>query len=875
MPDIRLLPILAKHTKPLPTPKFITMKERIPMLLAVAIISVTSFSFLTNTNLSNAIAKRNNHKPIKEKESECAAQDALEYTTMAASYPNNTLPANAYASAIEWYKAQQINGVQKTSNSTVWKSMGPTNMGGRTVGIAIDPTDTAVIWLGSASGGLWKSTTGGIGTAAWTFHPLGVPVLGVSSIAINPTNHLEMFAGTGEVYSDSSFSQGIVNIRATRGSYGMGLFKSTDGGNTWTQSINWTYQQNLGIWDVVYNPLKPSTVYVAATNGVWKSTNSGATWNLVLNIPMVMNLVIHDVDTNILLCGVGNYGSTLHGVYRTTNSGGTWTRITSGLPAPNNSGRITIAPYSNDNNTMFAHVCDIYNTIGIYVSTDAGQTWAQQSATDEASYQGWYAKGLLAKPGNPNTLLVGGVGLFESTDQGLSFFEVDNYPFHSDVHGIIANPLNPNKIYILTDGGLDRSNDFGNSYYECTGGYVTTQSYIGSISSTDTTVLLSGLQDNYTIKYFGSQTWYGVVGGDGCYNAIDHTNDNIQFGAYQYLNVYEDFAQGNGNFPTQVLYNTSTANSNTNYAAFLAPYLLAYANTQYMYAGGQALQLSTNGGVTFNYKGNNPVNKGAWIMCIANSYTNTDSIYFATAPDSTNIPFKMFFSANQGTTVKDITTGLPDRYPRRIAVNPSNSAEVYIVFSGFGTGHIYKSTNAGTTWTDISISLPDMPFETITVDPLYPKHLFAGCDFGAFYSTDDGATWTSYDTGFPDATEVYDLLVSPSDHYLYAFTFGRGQWKRDLSDIPTSVNDVKVVTTSAKVYPNPVSTDLNVKISNFNSSGNYRLSIYNIQGKEVYSQLTIDNSQLTIPVSTLANGMYIINIRNNNSVVYSDRFVKE
>ncbi len=238
----------------------------------------------------------------------------------------------------------------------------------------------------------------------------------------------------------------------------------------------------------------------------------------------------------------------------------------------------------------------------------------------------------------------------------------------------------------------------------------------------------------------------------------------------------------------------------------------------------------------------------------------------------------MFFSANQGTTVTDITAGLPDRYPRKIAVNPSNSKEVYIVFSGFGTGHVFKSLNSGGTWTDISTALPDMPFETVTVDPMYPRHIFVGCDFGAFYSTDDGATWTSYDTGFPDATEVYDLLVSPLDHYLYAFTFGRGQWKRDLSDITTSVNDVKVVTLNAKMYPNPATTDLHINISNLSqvSAGNLQLSIYTIQGKEVYnSALAPNNSQLTIPVSGLSSGMYFVNIKNDNKIVYSDKFVKE
>ncbi len=608
------------------------MKERIPMLLAAAIISVTSVTYLKNpAHQTGASTSDKRHKAI-EKENPLSAQDALAFNAMAANYPNKTLPHDAYAKAMDWYKTDREERKKNLSVSTSWKSLGPNNIGGRTIGFAIDPTDTSVIWCGSASGGLWKSTTGGIGAAAWTLHPFGVPALGVSSIAINPTNHLEMYAGTGEVYSDSSYSQGIINIRATRGSYGMGLFKSTDGGNTWTQTINWTYQQNLGIWDVVYNPLKPSTVYVAATNGVWKTTNSGANWAQVLTIPMVMSLVIHNVDTNILVCGVGNYGSTLHGVYRTANSGGTWTNITSGLPPQTYEGRVTISTYSNNNNTMYAHVCDIYNSIGVYLSSDAGVTWTQKSSSDEASYQGWYAKGLLAKPGNANDLLTCGVDLYYSTDGGASFNQVDNINFnnnnymHTDVHGLIANPLNANHIYILTDGGLFRSNDFGNTYYECTGGYITSQSYIGSISTTDTTMIISGLQDNYTDGYVGNSNWGNIIGGDGCYNAIDHTNENVQYGAYQYLNVYA--TNNNWAGANQILTEPSNANSNNNYAAFLAPYMLSLFQHAIYLCRAQDLLLSTNGGNSFNIMGNSPVNNGAWVMCIAGSYTNTDSIYF-------------------------------------------------------------------------------------------------------------------------------------------------------------------------------------------------------------------------------------------------------
>lgn len=841
------------------------------LLLSIALIALTVSYGVYNT--SKKVTKDSLKEKHELKEDKTEALDALQFLTASESFPNKDIPANAYAKAMDWFKNNNGSTKRTSSTPTSWISLGPNNIGGRTIAIAIDPTDTSVIWLGSASGGLWKSTTGGIGPNAWTYVPIGFPVLGVSSIAINPQNHNEMYVGTGEVYCDSSYSQGIVAIRPTRGSYGMGLFKSTDGGATWTQSINWTYQQNKGIWSVVINPLKPSTVYVGATDGVYKSVDAGATWTKVLNIGMAMSLIMHQQDTNILLCGCGNYGSTLHGIYRTTNSGVSWSPVTSGLPALNsNNGRIILAAYQNNNDSMYAHICDVYNSVGVYMSADKGATWNLLTSQDMASYQGWYSAGLLVKPGNPNDVLASGVDLFGSTNGGSSFSDLTYYSwvFHSDVHGIIANPSDPNKIYVITDGGLFRSNDFGNSFYDCNQGYITTQAYIGSISSTDTTVMLCGLQDNYVIKYQGNQTWFPVIGGDGCYNAIDHTNDYIEYGAYQYLNAYWCNDQGYFNTYAQILTNPSNASS-PNYAAFLAPYILCYSNTNYIYAGGQGLQLSKDAGNTWNFMGSNPVFNGAYIMTIASSYTNTDSIYFATAPDTVN-PMKVFFSANEGTTLKDVSAGLPNRYPRRIAVNPVNSKEAYIVFSGFGGGHVFKTTNAGASWIDISGSLPDLPFECITVDPVNPNYIYAGCDFGVFYSPDKGATWYSYNTGFPDATMVFDIEISQSARELYAFTYGHGIFKRDLSDIITGANKITQVNNVIKIFPNPTSDALQINTAG-NSTDKFVAQVFDMQGKEL-SSTGFTGTIGTVNVGRLPAGTYIVSITKNGEQFATNKFIK-
>ncbi|HET6992007.1 MAG TPA: hypothetical protein VFJ43_11815, partial [Bacteroidia bacterium] len=482
-----------------------------------------------------------------EKESErTEALEGMQWMNRARAYPNADIPANAYASAMNQYNARFGN--QQSTATGSWVSIGPRNVGGRTLCVAIDPTDTNKIWLGSAGGGLWKSTNGGLGTSAWTYVPIGFPVVGVSTVAINPVNPQVMYIGTGETYNLGSYGVGLTD-RVTRGSYGMGIFKSVDGGVTWTQSLNWTYQQQQSIWEIVINPLRPNTVFAATTQGVYKSTDAGANWTQVLNVPVCMDLALLSNDTTVIMCGAGDINSANKGLYRSSDGGLTWTQATNGFPNVTHMGRITISLFPSNNTIAIAQLCDVYNTIGFYKTIDKGVTWTQISTMDICGYQGWYCKGMAFLPFDVNTFLAGGVNMYESTDGGANYFQVSDMNWgpqymHSDVHDIVVNPQNPYSIFVVTDGGLFRSWDFGTSYTECTDGYVTTQCYIGSVSQTNPHFALTGLQDNFSLEYNGSPYWTEVLGGDGCYNAIDPNNDFTSFVAYQYLNVFQSTDQG-------------------------------------------------------------------------------------------------------------------------------------------------------------------------------------------------------------------------------------------------------------------------------------------------------------------------------------------
>jgi photosystem II stability/assembly factor-like uncharacterized protein len=799
------------------------------------------------------------------------AYAALQFLGTMNAYPGIDIPDAAYGKAYNFYKANYQNSASRSASVASWQSIGPNNVGGRTISIAIDPVDTSTIWLGSASGGLWKSTVGGIGTNAWQYIPTGFPVLGVAAIAINPQNTNEMYIGTGETYDYGTSVNGIV-IRTTRGSNGIGILKSVDGGVTWTHALNWLYNQRRGVWDIIINHLHPNTVFAGTTEGVLKSTDAGATWTTVLNEQMIMDLKMDPSDTTILYAGVGNLTSPTHGIYKTTNAGATWLHLTNGLPPSTNNGRISIGIYKNNPDILIAHITDDFNTVGLYRSLNKGVSWNAVSTGDNmAGVQGWYADGVLMKDNDSSIVYIDGQYLWASATFGTNPFQatiydpvnIQTYPW-TDMHGIISNPFDADKIYLLTDAGLYRSNDFGAAWYWCADGYVVSQFYHGSVSATDSLIAIGGLQDRNTQLYSGSLYWDAHYNGDGTTTAIDPTDDFYQYTSSQNLNIEQSTDRGQ-------TWNYFFGGSG---AAFDAPYILAPTNTFAMYAGDESINKIDL--ISFNSVTHPPVLPGQIILSIAVSYQDEDKIYFTLAPTIFGDPAKVYKSSDAGATAADMSSGLPDRYPRDIEVNPLDDNKAYVVFSGFGTGHIYKTINGGTAWTDISTSLPDVPFHTLLISPNDTSLIFAGSDLGVFYSTNSGTSWQTLNNGLPDAIMIFDFEYSPSDNKLVAFSHGHGVYKTDLDQVlNTGVESLNTASQNVFLFPNPVMDNLQVKF-NFNSGSQVKFEIFDGKGKSIYAMNKEEikkNSIITINCSSFTNGIYFLKIKSGN-VLSVKKFIK-
>ena len=199
------------------------------------------------------------------------AKNSLGYIHSVRTYPFDDIPKKGLS---ESFSELQIRK-NKRSKIFQWESIGPTNIGGRTLALAIHPENPDILFVGSASGGLWKSTTGGSGLNAWEYVPTGHQVLGVAAIEIDTNDPNTMFIGTGEAYGSSENYPGIGPVRTTRGSYGIGILKSTDGGLSWTKSLDWSLNQKRAVQKIQINPLRSESIWAATTDGVYKSTDGG------------------------------------------------------------------------------------------------------------------------------------------------------------------------------------------------------------------------------------------------------------------------------------------------------------------------------------------------------------------------------------------------------------------------------------------------------------------------------------------------------------------------------------------------------------------------------------------------------------------------
>jgi len=763
-------------------------------------------------------------------------------------YPNPSMPGTGYAQAYEQTTRMSIaaRGAEARVMSTTtapWTNLAPMNFSGRVISLGFHPTNANIMWAGSAAGGLWKTTNGGTGAANginWTPVNTGFPVLGVMSIAVHPTDGNTLYIGTGEVYNSNIYGgpTSTGNIRVFRGTYGIGILKTTDGGVNWTKSLNFDSTQLVGVAEIAINPSNTNIVYAATTLGVYRTTDGGANWTNVFPVPLAMDLQFKPGDPNVLYFTAGNFGSAGTGIYKCTNAAAaspTYSPINTGITL--SSGKIMITMVSTAPNTIFASVGrepDTSDPFGLYKSTNEGASWTQIGdatlssvmGTNSKLNQGWYAHDVSVDPSNLNNILWGEQDLYRTTNGGSTFTRETQWNLwslnpatgvlnesttggsspnastnylHADVHRLIISPFSSTTIFALTDGGVYKSTDNGLTFVGLNGGLCTAQIYANmGISKLTPNLMIGGLQDNEGFIWAGTSNCRRVGNlGDGFHSVISPTDDNIMFTESYYLNVSRSTDKFvNAGNRTTVINNGQPGNAGYENACFNSPLVVAPSNGNIMYAGSIRMKKSTNGGTSFSNVGPNPLSASdAMILYIAVAPSDPNTLYVSVAPGQTSgTRSKLFKSTNGGTNFTEITGSLPNRYYSDIAIDYANPSRLAVTVSGFGSSHVYLSLDAGTTWSDVSGDLPNLPHNTLMFDPNNRRTLYVGNDAGVFYAhglpTGSGAlpattpaTWIAYNEGIEPVMLVSDLQVNTAGKLRMA-TYGRGLWERDLA--PTS-----------------------------------------------------------------------------------------
>ncbi|MBI5214152.1 MAG: T9SS type A sorting domain-containing protein [Ignavibacteriae bacterium] len=711
------------------------------------------------------------HQPQKTGRS--GALEALEFWTASRAYPDADISSNKFYSGFEQSKKWMKEIPNTPFSDYDWQFIGPVNLAGRTIALALNPINGNTLWAGSASGGLWRSPTGGVG-GNWERVKIGYPVLGVNAVAIDKNDTNTIYIGTGEVYRYVAASGGTV-IRTTRGSYGMGILKTTDNGETWTKVLDWSYNQQQGVQVIKINPLNSNTVWAGTTAGVYKSTDAGLTWTNTVALP-AMDLVVHLTDSNKVIASCGNFGYAAT-VIRTSDGGMNWEN----LIFPDYLGKTMLGISESNPDIVYASVGDdsTNGTGSLWKTTDFGLSWNEQSNSSTHGIwgvQGWYSHYVAVHPTTPDLLVHAVVGMGRSTNGGVNFSGASSY---SDHHAFALHPTNPNILYDANDNGIYRSTNFGQSFVHVSSGYNTGQFYNGfSNSTTDSLLSIGQVQDHIPgYMYSGSTNWTRSAMDEVGWTGINPSNDNIMYAAWRGgSNIYRSTNRG---------VSFSNVQSFGTTGAWNAPFVIAPSNSSVVYFGKQKVYKTTDGGTSWTATNSNTNIDGNPTLSMGISKTNDNVVYIGTAPYTTRA--QVWKTVNGGTSWQNITGTLPDRYPNDITVDPNNSNSAYIAFGGFGTGHFYKTTDGGTSWTNITGILPDVPGTAVMVDPLNSNNVFAGNDIGVFISTDAGTTWNNFSDGLPDAVLVSDITYSPSNRILRVATHGNGVFERKLPSAFPSV----------------------------------------------------------------------------------------
>ncbi len=715
---------------------------------------------------------------------------------------------------------------QSTINGLLepWTPLGPapipngqtigfsTPVSGRTIAIAVHPTNPDIVYVGAAQGGLYRSTDGGTN---WTPLMDDALSLAIGAIAIAPSQPDTIYVGTGEagLCGDCFFGVGVYRI---------------DNASTASPVISGPFNDDptdidiftgRAIGEIVVHPTLPGTIFVASTSGIggivsvannvlpdrglFRSTDATSAdptfTKMVMTGPAAQNRAIVDIamdpgNPDLVLCTlVDTFNLTEGGVFRSTNAL---------APVPSFTRTFVVGLNGTNSRTELAlhrdsgtGVVTVYAASGlaggtVHRSIDGGATWAQRIDNNFCTPQCFYDIAIDVDPTNADTVYLGGspfLAFGRSINGGTNFTNnaATAQGLHVDTHAIAVAPSLPTTIYCGNDGGIYKSTNSGTNWTSLNNSqYSATQFMSLALHPTDRYFTIGGTQDNGTNFFRPNQTWTHSEGGDGGYTAIDqnapnntdvtmyHTflNQTNAMGYSRSLNAgnsWQGFGCGFGGF----IANGMDCGGVTA-ILFYAPMERGPGNPNTLYFGSDVLYRSANSGVLMTKVSQDPIQAGVAISAIGIS-PQDDNVRIVGQTNG-NI-----LGTSTGSSVLvnlDALGAVPNNPIARAVIDPNSATTAYVTLSAFGVTNVWKTTNLNDVnpiWTAAAGGLPQVPVSAFVIDPQDSNSLYAGTDIGVYQSLDGGENWLPFGTGLPRVA-VFDAEISNVHRKLRIATHGRG-----------------------------------------------------------------------------------------------------
>lgn len=656
--------------------------------------------------------------------------------------------------------------------------MGPVS--GRVSAMALDPGDPDTLYLGAASGGLWKTVDRGL---SWTpiFETMGTQTIG--AIALDPSQPTTLWVGTGE--------QG----QGCSAYFGIGIFRSLDGGarfearnGSGSQSLELSYVSSIAV-----HPQNSDLVLAAGhgwcfhgnylLGGLFLTEDGGQHWRRKFNAAVNDVMFIPD-QPNSALAAVGRFGEAESGIYRSSDSGSTWTRLTNGIPSGGQVFRSRIAIAPSDPRIIYA-LMNTDNGTYLYRSGDQGQTWSLRH-DDACEGQCSYNLCLAVHPNDPDTILVGSIRFSLSTNGGTTLEPMTSrwgadQAVHQDTHVLMFDPTDPNRFYVGSDGGVWTTDDIGSSFVNLNTNINSIQFYDVAVDPTNPLKLYGGAQDNSSSATTDDGQWaLTVVTGDGFTNAVDPSEPEVVIQTsypweglpnlvrsrdagrhFQWI-PYEGLQEGEPwPWVTPLTYSGKIAGQRS--ALFIASNRVYRSFDHGDRWTAISDTISTDPGVAVSALIAKPVDSKIIVM----AGTQAGNIQ-CTAPAASDAEAPVW---------TDVTGDMPEGWISDLDFT-SGSTSYMLATRGSMTGpKLLRAPLGQATWQAVGTGLPDIPANSVLIDPEHAMRVFVGTDIGVYVSEDGADTFTPCMDGMPLGMVVNDLEFSHEHRVLTAGTYGRGAWQ--------------------------------------------------------------------------------------------------